>query len=96
MLTGPLPGEMAVPGHIHATYSEAAGTSRYYHVLTVNLTQPWVLKRAELYPAPAPGQAFAVRDWHHGTACIDGAKAVSSGCISLAKGGHCSLEQRGQ
>ena len=68
MLTGPLPGETPVPGHIHATYSEAAGTSRHYHVLTVNLTQPWVLKRAELYPAPAPGQAFEVRDWHHGAA----------------------------
>ena len=93
MLTSQLPGEETLKGHAHATYSEAPGTSMYYHVLTVNLTDPWGLRRTDLYPVPQQGQAFAVRDWHHSAACVDGGAAVSSGCITLAGSGSDLLAQ---
>ena len=48
-----------------------------------DLEAPFQLLKRDLYPLPAAGSAFLVRDWHS-PHCAAGAKAVESGCVHLA------------
>ena len=72
-----------------ASSAGAPGNQLSWHVLgvDVNVSSLAVL-RDDLYPAPAPAQLLAVRDFHRAAPCAEGVDAVQSGCLTaLSRGG---------
>lgn len=59
--------------------------TRRYHVLAVDTaTAGLPLYSDDLYPPPTSGATFVHRDWHQSPECIDGADALTSGCVAFA------------
>ena len=69
-----------------------------YHILAVDAEPQLELLRGDIYKplaatfskhggdsgqgVPWPGEALMIRDWHKSSACVDGADALHSGCLS--------------
>ena len=80
---------------IWATYSRAAGKYQHpgqyqYHVIGVDVIggarKGVDVFASDMYPVPAGGTVFAVRDWHRSRTCRPGADAVASGCVRVTTG----------
>ena len=90
---------------VWSTYSHAqsAAGAAQYHILGVDVDTDTrdgddvvPVFASDLYPVPASGTRFAVRDWHRSTACNKvGADAVAVGCVRIVSAGSAIVELDG-
>eukprot|EP01065_Artemidia_motanka_P035546 TRINITY_DN43453_c0_g1_i1.p1 TRINITY_DN43453_c0_g1~~TRINITY_DN43453_c0_g1_i1.p1 ORF type:complete len:791 (+),score=261.97 TRINITY_DN43453_c0_g1_i1:49-2421(+) len=72
----------APSGHVWGTYA-SVGDARY--LVSIDVTEPWKVMPADLWPAVDITSGWVARNWFTGsgvTQCVHGSGAVSSGCVA--------------
>lgn len=65
--------------------STVLGRLIYHYVLSIDVRSPWSLRADDLYPALQGGEGWVAAPWftgHAPTPCVDGSRALASGCVS--------------
>ena len=60
------------------------GQATAHFVLAVNVSRPWVLQRADVFPRMNESSVFVSRRWDRAQPCVNGSLAVASGCVAVS------------
>eukprot|EP00665_Eupelagonemidae_sp_cell47_P017842 gene17842-biopygen411 len=68
--------------------STAVGPQVWHYILSIDVTTPWRLSGDDLYPKmPGGSGGWVAHQWftgHAPTPCVDGSRALASGCVSAS------------